>query len=287
MAESHVTPTLRDLVWLLPSHDDEAQLARLEQIAKAQGLGLDNRLGQRDGSAPKGAGWLTVFDHPGAVSSAEPSRLLIVLPEKVEDLLERLEAGQDTSNGALVEASVLLAFANYLIEQGARSVIQLDADRSANETPSGDLPMGHQHDCPLGQFASLPVPVGAKAVWGADTFLYTTRGQRTGGTPQTDLTGIGRILVHGPGIVLTPGTWQLEVTFAVDTDGDAIDLRFDWGGSAAYTTLHQKVKQTGRYSLEMTREWTENEGAEFRIWIEHGLLHGSMEMLEAKLSRVA
>lgn len=287
MVESHVSPVLRDLVWLLPSYDDGPQLSKLNEIAMSQGMRLDDRRGKRDGSALKDRGWLTVFDHPSAVSDVAPSRLLIVLPEQVEDLSRRLASGYDTYD-AVIEASVSLAFADHLVRQGARALIYLDDDSlAADSAKSDDVRMGHQRQCSLGHYATLPVPVGAKATWSADTFRYTTRTQRSGGTPQIDLSGIGRILVHGPSIVLTPGIWKIEITFSLDTDGDAIDMRFDWGSSEAFTTFRHKVHRIGQYSVEMTREWTENEACELRVWIEHGLLHGRMEMLGAQIHRVA
>lgn len=123
-------------------------------------------------------------------------------------------------------------------------------------------------------------------VWPADTFRYTLGQEPTGGRPDIDLVGRGRIVVHGPYARLSPGAWRITFRFEIDTEGDPIHLRFDWGVGSDTASLSQEFSDSGLYELEMEHAWKAVGPVELRVWLNRSSLHGRMRMLEALVERL-
>lgn len=138
---------------------------------------------------------------------------------------------------------------------------------------------------PLTMFEHLPPRVGARAEWGADFFDYTVGQVPTGGSPQIDLTGRTRILVHGPLFDLPAGHWRITARFRV-TPEDVAYLLFEWGVAGDVTSYHAELDVAGGYELALDHVWTHRGPAELRIWAERGHFLGRMVMGDCTVERL-
>lgn len=281
---------VRNLIWLLPSAHEAENVSHLVKMAADAGLDIEDRRGERSERLGPPDTCLVVADHPAALAPADPHRWIIVQSSSLEDAVVTLNRQHPewTRHDTMTNLSTSLAFANYLALHGAAPVddisgiLEMYAGAAPGVGQSGDSQARHT----LGLYSILPVAPNASVEWGPEDFHYTKGSQRFGGTPDIDLTGRGRILVHGPNIALTPGRWRLEAEFDFDSGGDIVELRFDWGHGEETATEICKLGATGRYRIELSRTWLQNETAEFRIWVQHGMLHGALRFGGAKVSRL-
>lgn len=285
-----MTAIRRNHIWLLPSTDTDRIISRLRDIAATAEMGLQDRRGDCQEQAPPSEGELVVFDHPAAAGGLDPRQWIIFHTRSFEDSIQAMMASAPAPNPreAVSTLSTWLAFANYLALHGAALINDLSTVGDA--VMGAELGVSYARDDEgthaLSHYASLPVAAKAKAVWAPDVFSYTLGHKREGGSPEIDLTGRGRILVYGPHITLTPGKWQIEAEFDFLVPDDTVELRFDWGHGEDTTTDFYAIERAGRYKVELTRSWLANEKAEFRLWIQHGMLHGHLRFLGATVSRL-
>lgn len=281
----------RNHIWLLPSTDNDRIVSHLRDMAATAGMAIQDRRGERQEQPPPPEGELMVIDHPAAVGGLDPHQWIIVHTRSFEDSVEAMMAAASSlrPKEAVSTLSTWLAFANYLALHGAAPVDDLSTVVDA--VMGAEPAVSHAHDDkgthPLSLYASLPVAPNATATWTPDLFSYTLGQEREGGSPEIDLTGRGRILVYGPNITLTSGTWKIEAEFDFLVFNDAVDLRFDWGHAEDTTTEFYKIEKAGRYKIEITRSWLTNQTAELRLWVQHGMLHGHIHFLGAVVSRIA
>lgn len=280
----------RNLIWLLPSSHESENVACLTEMAAQVGLDIEDRRGERAERPESANNCLIIVDHPAALAPTDPHRWIVVQSNSLEDAVVTLNERHPewTRHDTLTNLSSSLAFANYLALHGAAPVDDVSRvlEMYACATPGvGHVAYSHGRHA-LGLYVTLPVAPNASAEWNPDDFHYTNGSQRFGGTPNIDLTGRGRILVHGPNIALTPGRWRLEAEFDLDSGGEIVDLRFDWGHGEDTTTEICKLSSTGRYRIELSRTWLENQTAEFRIWVQHGMLHGALRFEGASIHRL-
>ncbi len=281
---------VRNLIWLLPSATETENVSLLVKMAAQAGLELEDRRGERAERSRPANNCLIVVDHPAAVAAADPHHWIIVQSNNLEDSVVALNARHPewTRHDTVTNLSVSLAFANYLVLHGAAPVDDVSGilEMYAGATPGVSRVGRDQGRHALGLYEVLPVAPNASAKWEPDDFYYTNGSQRVGGAPDIDLTGGGRILVHGPNIALTPGRWHLEAEFDLDSGGEVVDLRFDWGHGEETATVTYKLAAAGRYRIELARTWLENQTAEFRLWIQHGMLHGTIRFGGARINRL-
>lgn len=135
-------------------------------------------------------------------------------------------------------------------------------------------------------YERIPPQVGASAVWAADVFDYTLKQEPTGGSPEIELTGRGRILVHGPYLELPPGLWRITVRFTVFPD-DIAYLLFEWGVGAEVTPYRAEVTHEGAYELVIDHALAARGPMELRVWAERGHFMGRMKMGDCQVERVA
>jgi len=280
----------RNLIWLLPSRHESENVARLTKMAANIGLDIEDRRGERAERPGRADNCLIVVDHPAGLAPADPHRWIVVQCSSLEDAVVTLNERHPewTRHDTLTNLSSYFAFANYLALHGAAPVDDVSRvlDMCAGATPGVGHAAESQTRHALGLYATLPVAPNASAEWKPDDFHYTNGSQRFGGTPNIDLTGRGRILVHGPNIALTPGRWRLEAEFDLDSGGEIVDLRFDWGHGEDTTTEICKLTAAGRYRIELSRTWLETQTAEFRIWVQHGMLQGALRFEGANIQRL-
>lgn len=248
-------------------------------------VGADEDLGASD---VQNQPLVVVTKNLGLVPPSEASEWLIFMSIDLETLraIVGAEGGKEQAISKLADH---LALINELTLWGASMVTSAEELRRGLEeswsSPPTDLQVSADLAC-LRMYRTLPIPVGADAFWGGDVFAYTLKQEPYGGDLEVDLCGRARILVHGPGFVLPPGRWRIELRFEIDTEGRATHLRFDWGAGLNAVTHQQVIEAAGQYVVELVYEWTEIAPAEMRIWVERAVLHGRLSVTGAHLAKV-
>lgn len=218
----------------------------------------------------------------------------VILPARVDIVLQanaRRLQGQPFSE-VRRQTSRQLALASSYVEAGAKLVA--DDDDWLSVPGLGDvrpaaLASTHQ-PAPLGELAiyrTLPPHVGTTALWAPHIFDYTKGQARLGGEPLIDLTGRGRILVHGPYIALSHGTWRIEVEVEVDAQTSQVFLRFDWGTGTDVVSEDLVTSTSGRYRIVLDRSWDDNGEAELRVWAARPMFQGRIQITNSNLSKIA
>lgn len=183
-------------------------------------------------------------------------------------------------------ASVRLATASALIDAGA---VVLDHMAEQLDIPglgcisiseSGSSPASHLDSeivAPLAFYQRLPPAPGAQVTWPTSVFSYSVRREPTGGSPDIDLTGGGRVLMHGPYFELPAGWWRMTVRFSVDPD-EAAHLLFEWGAGEDVTIYSGTFETAGFYELILDHQWREPAPAELRVSVERAHFMGQLFM---------
>lgn len=263
-----------------------AWIAAITAAAEAQGWTIMQASGCADAKVVRladtlpgheaPADWIILTDHPRAIWSEAAGAGDAAHPQR--DVLSM--------------TSIRLAAAAEWVEAGARAI---DAAGDTIDLPglgvlrlaetNRDHPM--VEDPALDLYALLPPPVGAKAHWRLAHFSYPVGHGFDGGTPEIDLTGRARILVHGPYVQLPPGVWEVRFEFAIDPMGKPLRFRFDWGVGDDMVTCNPTIHQAGRYSITLSRRWLESGPAQARIWMMQGTFDGHFEFHGCTVSRLA
>ena len=145
-----------------------------------------------------------------------------------------------------------LAAQAWLLENGAQS---LDSSAEALDFPGlGRLvrsakvaqPAPNADAGPLAVY-DRPIPApGAAAEWPMDVFVFKNPVKADFAPPNIDLTGRGRVVVHGPRYDLPSGRWRITARFAVETEGNDLYLKFEWGVGEDLETLEVMLQRLGR-----------------------------------------
>ncbi|QSF54718.1 hypothetical protein [Brevundimonas fontaquae] len=126
---------------------------------------------------------------------------------------------------------------------------------------------------PLSIYTDLPPRPGVAAHWPSHVFSYQSEAF-VDGSPDIDLTGRPRMLLHGPYVFLPIGRWRADIRFAVDPEGGAAPLRVQWGKDGDYATLEFRVAQGGEYSVSLEHDWKEPAPAQVVIWVTEAVFRG-------------
>lgn len=129
---------------------------------------------------------------------------------------------------------------------------------------------------PLDMYRSIPLEVGASAVWGGGLFAYPAKDQLDGGDPHIDLTGRSRAVVHGPYYYLPPGVWRSVTHFTIDPEGGEARLRMEWGTGQEMTSQSLVFTTAGQYALELQHTWSDSGPSQLVVWVERPLFQGRM-----------
>lgn len=196
-----------------------------------------------------------------------------------------------SGNDAIRHVATRLAAASVLASRGA---LVLDASGNRLDLPGLGLIELPDHrpvtsvaamPSPLAVYQHLPPLAGDKAVWPAETFSFTVGQAADGGTPEIELTGRTRILVHGPYLDLPPGWWRITVRLIVEPE-DVAYLMFDWAVGTDSVTAHADFSVAGTYEVVLDRHWLSPGAAELRIWAERGHFLGRMTLLDCEVERL-
>lgn len=128
---------------------------------------------------------------------------------------------------------------------------------------------------PLSIYADLPPRPGVSAHWPPHLFSYQSEAF-IDGSPDIDLTGRPRMLVHGPYAFLPTGRWRADIRFAVDPEGGAAPLRIQWGKDEDFATSDFRIVQAGEYSVSLEHDWTEPAPAQVVIWLTEAVFRGHL-----------
>lgn len=186
-----------------------------------------------------------------------------------------------------------LAAQAWLLEKGAQS---LDSSaealnfpglggvvRSANisePSPRADAGPLRVYDRPI------PAP-GAAAEWPIGVFIFKNPPKAGFAPPNVDLTGRGRVVVHGPRYDLPAGRWRIAARFAVETEGSDLYLKFEWGVGEDLETLEVMLQMSGGYEVVLDHAWTFPGPAELRVWASNAHFVGRMEFQGCRVERLA
>ena len=217
------------------------------------------------------------------VITAEPR---LVMGHLVEE-----NAGERAEQSACRMGSAAL---NAVEELSARGGVVLDGSSGRLEVPLiGAVEREQAFAGPSGS-AALDVygkagsSTGEPTPWDLSLFQYPVGPpghELDSGRPLIDLTGRGRILVHGPYIVLPVGTWAVDLEVIIDPEGGTAHLRFEWGVDLEVEAADPAVDRRGRYRIRLVREWTEPGEAQVRIWTQFPHFQGRLELLSCAVER--
>jgi hypothetical protein len=228
---------------------------------------------------------------------ARADDLIVISSGADEAYAASLRGHEGDPRPALRRTARRFATASRLMEHGA-TVIEgraLEAEvpgfgllkpEPADDASAAMSDMGDMSANPLAIYDTLPPPAGAAAQWSTDLFSYTHRMEPEGGTPEIDMCGGTRILVHGPHLALSKGRWRATARFTVEPEDEAF-LMFEWGTGIDVTTCNGAFSVAGSYEVVMERVWDELGAAEFRVWAERSHLFGKMTWLGCRVERLA
>lgn len=192
----------------------------------------------------------------------------------------------------LVQASKSLAMTAEMINSGA---VVLDAAAAKLDFPGlgevvrSDLELDIQvdhHAASLGLYEGLPNSARFGVNWSQDVFSYLLGERLTGGSPEVDITGRARMLLHGPYIHLFNGQWRVKLKFEVNTEGLAIPLVVEWGHGGEFALQEVTISRSGVYELEMTQGWRNVAPAQVRIQVIRPSFGGRLRVLDCRVDRL-
>lgn len=181
-------------------------------------------------------------------------------------------------------ASMLLAKAAVLGESGV-DVRRQDAEEieitglGVVRMPQDEPDSVRSTTTPLSFYDTLPLRGGRTIDWPDEVFLgeepFLSRKQ---GALRCDLTGRSRVLRYGPYFHLAPGLWTICARIAIQIEGGAADLRFEWGVDHDVTTVTQTVERSGVYEVILSKLWAEAAPSELRVWLDRAMFAGAFEV---------
>lgn len=168
-----------------------------------------------------------------------------------------------------------------LVIEGLGEIHLEDSAIDARPKPASPPPAA------LAAIALLKPPLGScEGVWGPEIMSFTRGQDPEGGSPEIDLTGRTRILVHGPNLTLPGGAWECAVRLSVMPD-DEVKLMFEWGSGDDVHRAHTVMTEPGDYEVTLDHSWLEPRPAELRIWAERGHFSGALRFHEARVRKVS
>ncbi len=120
---------------------------------------------------------------------------------------------------------------------------------------------------------------GSSVRWALD-LMHTDQllAQEEDGSLRFDMTGKARMLVWGPHITLSAGSWRAELEFEVDARGAKNMLVIDWGPLSSFSRLECRPGRAGIHRAILEHTWGQAEVAEMRVALAHGAFSGSLQI---------
>ena len=133
-------------------------------------------------------------------------------------------------------------------------------------------------DHPLNFYWTLPAKLDAEATWATDLFLFPSRSDPDGGSPEISLIGKPRVLMYGPYIHMPAGKWRATCPIIADTEGRAMRIEVHWGGSEIEGGYPVDIYESGRYNLTVEASLVEDKPVELRILAPRAALEGKLSV---------
>ena len=277
---------IRLLVIHLPSPTRSAWRSALAEAAEQAGWDVVSLDGAEPLHVREGVNTLIQDDDVGN-HHPEATHVLIMAGSPHETVDTLIQVDQMDLHGALRTAAARLAEASRLAASGVSTVSSGALSHGfpglgAVTRSSGDAVRPTGSGSALAFYETLPPRPGASAIWGADAFIWTP-GSQDG---LVDLTGRRRVLLYGPYLMLSAGTWTVDLVFEISIHRAICELRFEWGILHDVDTIAQRVTVSGRYEASMTHSWTDAGAVELRIWLDRSMFDGTLKVLSVTVSKV-
>ncbi|NBW10313.1 MAG: hypothetical protein EBR82_20015 [Caulobacteraceae bacterium] len=136
-------------------------------------------------------------------------------------------------------------------------------------------------------FDQVPPPVGASAFWPASIFSRFDDPTPGAAAQTIDLTGRGRILIHGPYLSIPAGRWRVTFDFEFEIPVGSAPFRFEWGEVADVVFHDARARESGRYSISLERDWPATGRAEVRVWLYHAVFQGDFRLIGCTVERLS
>lgn len=257
-------------VWLLPSTMTDQWADALRSAANASG-------------APP-----LEFLRDAPMSADTVDDLVIVAGPSADVISVLAQREPDASWRTVVDAAArLLTLASTLATRGATVLHSGVHQHPLLGEVRIEAPTVPRTTSPLAFFDSLPVQPGAQAVWTSDVFGFTRGKEPEGGSPRFEVTGRGRIAVHGPYFELPAGRWRSTCRFGVDPEQGSVSFRFDWGPALDPVSAVVEIDKPGWYEITLENDWPDAATSEHRIWVARGAFQGVFEFVQCRIERVS
>jgi hypothetical protein len=273
---------IRLFVYHLPSSTRSAWRAALAEAAIE--AGWDSISVDEVGTVPFRAGVNTIVqgDNVG-VPDGEATDIVILAGSPCDTVDVLMQTYGLDLHGALRDAASRFA---HVSDSGIRVI---SAEASSLEFPGlGEIkrpPAQAIRSTSAGDalafYETLPPKAGASAAWRPEVFIWAA-----GGEPGfTDLTGRRRVIQYGPYLMLSAGTWKVDLVFDIAIHRAISELRFEWGILHDCDTISQRVTVAGRYSASLTHTWAEAGAVELRIWLDRSMFDGTLNVVSVTVSK--
>lgn len=281
---------------VMPSGHEDGWRAALRRAATLADWDYLDYWGVNDRPVDLGRHTLIFTGDEATLAGLVPTDV-VVLTASPEDVLARSKFlyGEDDVI-ALGHAASRLGAASFLVDQGA--VLHHVLDKTIEVPGLGTIARDDSQDrqvMPEAQpdavstlqiFNQIPPPVGVSAFWPASIFRRFDDETAGAAAETIDLTGRGRILIHGPYLAIPAGRWRVTFNFEFEIPVGSVPFRFEWGEIADVVAHDVRVRESGRYSISLERDWVEAGRAEVRIWLYHAVFQGDFRLIGCMVERV-
>lgn len=189
----------------------------------------------------------------------------------------------------LYKASRNLVIGADLIEKGAVYVDGLKGRLKVaglGEIVAEAVSIRAREDSPLSVYNQLPPKVGASAEWPSQLFSFRPEAFFDG-SPDMDITGRGRVLVHGPYLYLPSGRWEAVIRFIAEPITRRIPIRVSWGCEAGFTSTEHDITIAGIYDLNLKTDFAGPGAAQVIVELREPMFDGFLQFQGCRIAKLA
>jgi len=273
--------TRQVLLFQLPFSGDQLWRDVFSSACAAHGWRYIECVGGERPVVDEGCNALIVGSDPGFAGARPATEWIVQISTSAEVLSEVALRGGLGRADALYAASIRLAAASELVNDGARLCSAFDAHI---EIPGlGVLPgpmlarRQLAYEPALALYDGLPIQISQPMFWEGELFSFCGEVKHYNDGVEMALLGRRRLLFNGPHIWVPAGLWQVSATFEVDPESKA-DLKIEWGYGMEATAFSQVFTRPGRYELKLEKLWERAAPADFRISLMMPALAGRLTL---------
>lgn len=295
MASTH----LNRWIVLTPSADDAAWRREIARAANAAGFRLITAGTELRSADDIGTNVITITDDAAVALGANATDIVAIVPEpesapdavatscnlpapenvwQASALLARAIALGDEH--ALITASDLAKRPRLLRLFGTLELVPPASAAEVSNRPAVAAAFN--------MYRNAAIPDVTTCAWSEKLFIYDEKGARN--WPDwgvLDITGRPRMLVWGPYVALTPGSWRAVIRFGVDADAAGHQYRVDWGTRSACVSEYVTPGRPGMFEIQLDWLFEEAEAAEIRLILTEGSFMGTMLFQGMTVQRIS